>query len=275
MKVGTKTIMVKASLNDLKFAPVSESRILDYVELLNLSLPKTTFTVEYLKWLYFDNPNGVAFGRDALEGDKLVAHYVCIPIKISGLKKKSLLSLNTATHPNFRGMGLFPILAEETFGMARGKFSSVVGVANARSVKVFTEKLGFELLGNLDLRFGRLSRPKIGSRIYDARELAWRSQSPGRDLSINVSSRGYTLATTKPYRFVPKLWALVHQGNSSTMQFNKLLLGLTLDWRKGKNPKLKLPDCLKPSPLHLIYRSLEDSIGESLTSWSFPDFDAF
>ena len=73
-----------------------------YAQLLSACFPGTDkFTRAYLQWLYRDNPDGVAVGFDAWDGDQLAAHYVCIAARadINGVTVPVLLSLNTATHP--------------------------------------------------------------------------------------------------------------------------------------------------------------------------------
>ncbi|HYW76270.1 MAG TPA: GNAT family N-acetyltransferase, partial [Gammaproteobacteria bacterium] len=48
--------------------------------------PSEKFTPNALEWLYADNPDGLVVGYDAIEGERLAAHYVCIPttIRIDG-----------------------------------------------------------------------------------------------------------------------------------------------------------------------------------------------
>jgi hypothetical protein len=43
----------------------------------------------------------------------------------------------------------------------------------------------------------------------------------------------------------------------------------------GANPVFKLPKRFKPSPLVLIFKPLLEGDSNLLTSFSFPDFDAF
>src|SRR6478609_3886385 len=84
----------------------------------------------YLRWLYRDNPSGHVVGFDAFEGDVLAAHYACVPAEVrwKGNQVRALLSLNTATHPNFQGKGLFSQLATATFDhAAQSGFTLVYG----------------------------------------------------------------------------------------------------------------------------------------------------
>jgi GNAT superfamily N-acetyltransferase len=79
-----------------------------YVQLFETCLPNSDrFNARYLRWLYVENPGGFAVGFDAWEGERLAAQYVAVPIKvvIAGSTTSALLSLNTATHPEFQGRG--------------------------------------------------------------------------------------------------------------------------------------------------------------------------
>jgi hypothetical protein len=259
----------------LTLRPVCPSALPQYSELLAKSFRNFHPTVAYLNWLYFENPKGFVRGYDAYDGETLVAHYACIPIKINSFRGNSLLSLNTATHPIYQGRGLFGVLANKTFESAAETFANVIGVANSRSVGGFVKHLGFTAIGNLDLRIGSLSRPIEGSRIYSIEDLEWRSNCPGRPLSIASLGLGSNLVIAKPFKMAPGLKAIVFNEGAVIKHSFFEGVGLTLDWRRGVNPALKLPRLLKPSPLVLIFKPLLESDSGLLTSFSFPDFDAF
>src|SRR5690349_12069268 len=135
---------------ELSFAPIrtDAAALAQYGALFQACFPMTDkFTPRYLQWLYVDNPDGKAVGYDAWDGERLAAHYVCIPARawVEGAQVPVLLSLNTATHPDYQGKGLFTKLASMTFeaGAAQG-FDGVYGVANANSTPGFVRKLGFQ-----------------------------------------------------------------------------------------------------------------------------------
>ena len=259
----------------LQLREVSRSSIRDYAELLSSSFVGFQPTVEYLDWLYFENPRGKVKGFDAFNGDKLVAHYACIPIKIYGYNHDSLLSLNTATHPNYQGRGLFSTLAAKTFESVSSSHANVIGVANAKSIGGFIKYLGFEVLGNLELRLGPLARNVDGSRVYSKDELIWRVSCPGRTLTVSNLGMNSSLISVRAKKLVPKLKAIVTEFPLCDNVNIKSGLGLTLDWRRGINPVIKLPKFLKPSPLVLIFKPLLEGKSEILSSFSFPDFDAY
>ena len=264
-----------SEFKNLKIKPILNSALLDYAKLLSMSFQNFSPTVSYLNWLYFQNPRGLVCGYDAYDDDLLIAHYACIPIKVQGYKFNSLLSLNTATHPDYQGRGLFKELANKTFESASSRFANVIGVANAKSVGGFVKHLGFEEIGNLELRIGKLSRQPTGSRSFSKTELSWRSKCPERPLKVLPLGSEANLLTTKPFRFLPSLRSIVFQEEISSNLIHYNQIGMTLDWRRGANPVFKLPKRFKPSPLVLIFKPLLEGDSNLLTSFSFPDFDAF
>jgi hypothetical protein len=262
-------------LKDFRIQRISSNHLSDYVRLLKSCFPKFEVSVEYLDWLYFQNPSGSVLGFDAVLDEKIVAHYACIPTQISGIPSLALLSLNSATLPDFQGRGLFRVLAEKTYSAAEKQgYAAVIGVANAKSVRSFIRHLGFSYLGDLDLRLGSLDRPKLGSRIYNVDDLHWRCNSPKTQFSWKMQEDGSVKISARVSKLV-KLNAIIPGLNSSKRLWQKYKFGLTLDWRRGRKPILYLPKRFKPSPLTLIFKSLDGTQPSVLTSWSFPDFDAF
>ncbi|KTD58728.1 hypothetical protein Lsai_1335 [Legionella sainthelensi] len=125
--------------------------------LMNICFPKAKiFNIQYMRWLYIDNPEGSVIGFNVWDRDQLVAHYACIPaqIQINSTPVKAMLSLNTATHPNYQGKGLFTKLANMTYETAyKEGFTAVFGVSNENSSYGF-QKLGFQFLRPLEARLG-------------------------------------------------------------------------------------------------------------------------
>ena len=259
----------------LQLKEVSRSSVGDYASLLSQSFVGFKPSVDYLNWLYFENPRGRVKGFDAFDGGKLVGHYACIPIKINGYKGDSLLSLNTATHPDYQGRGLFSALASKTFESVSTTYANVIGVANAKSIGGFVKHLGFEKIGNLDLRFGSLEHPADGRRCYSREELEWRISCPGRKLELSEIGSNNYLVSTRIKRYLPELKAIVSVTPFEVSTGVTSSLGMTLDWRRGVEPVFKLPEFLKPSPLALIYKPLLEIDSTILKSFSFPDFDAY
>jgi len=243
--------------------------------LLNLCFPHSKLNRSYLEWLYFSNPLGDVVGFDAMDGDVLAAHYACIPTRIGD--SIGLLSLNTATHPDYRSKGLYQKLAQMTYERWSKEFSYVVGVANAQSASTFVKRLGFTEIGRLNLRFGDLHRPISGARSWSQAEIDWRVESPRQRLGKKVIGDGLVELSMRPVNFPFKIKSIIpiQDAGITGIKLSRMSRrGFTVDWVRGRKSKLYLPEKLKPSPLVMIYQTLSGSDTE-VNSWSFPDFDAF
>jgi len=245
-------------------------------------------SADVLKWQYDENPIGKAVGFNAIYGNQVVAHYVTIPVihLINGHNKQGLLSLNTATHPQHQGKGLFKKLANKTYekGAELG-YSFVIGVANHNSVYGFTKKLGFQNLGKLETRLiynlKLYSQPKelAISSLWSKERTLWRTSHPNfkyyksNDLIYSDHPRNY-------------LYPLVnHSITFKNMNLGKLpklrypfhlWVGRddSIDWKNSLN--LKVPQRFRKIPLTLIFKSLDNDalIGKDVQYWA-SDFDAY
>jgi Acetyltransferase (GNAT) domain len=262
---------------NLSFSKISHSNLNDYERLLSEVFKRPHLNFEYLQWLYFMNPNGNVVGFDAYLGNDLVGHYACIPISIDEYSSPALLSVNTVIDPGQQRTGLFKTLAEMTYTESSKEYACVIGVANANSFRGFTRHLGFEHIGDLELRFGSLRREPIGQRVFSNDEISWRVQSPHIRLYSKILKSQSSLKISHRIFGPFKLSAIAKSKDlHASRQLGRHLpkYGLTLDWRKGKKPLIFLPRKFKPSPLHLIFKPLNEKACK-VTSWSFPDFDAF
>ena len=121
------------------------------LELLKLVF-KRDFSKEWWNWKYKANPAGF-WGE---EGDiwvaesrgQIVSHYAVIPEKIKfGSETITVAqSVDTATHPDFRGKRLFPTLAEKVYSECQDRYRFIYGFPSEMAFK------GFLRLGWKDFR---------------------------------------------------------------------------------------------------------------------------
>jgi GNAT superfamily N-acetyltransferase len=263
-----------------------------YCALLNATFATDKFNPAALAWRYRDNPAGTVVGADAWDGERLAAHYVACPLeaRIDGELVRGLVSLNTATHPDYQGQGLFTRLAEHAYGLGRDAgYGFVIGVANASSTPGFLRKLAFQDAGRLHA--GVLARPP--SRFETAavqyqgawREdlLAWRLANP--DGHYTTARRGGLTCvwarTHLPFvqcgAFLPYSGDL--KGVGSAPMAATLFLGLEPRMQLGRQGFLPIPERLRPSPLNLIWRPLGEAAPKTLrpdaVAINFLDFDPY
>ena len=255
---------------------ISMQNLEKQVELLNICFPNSKIDKPYLEWLYYMNPLGNVVGFDSFEGENLVSHYACIPTKIQS--RLGLLSVNTATHPDYRSQGLYQKLANLTYEKWSNGYDFVVGVANSNSAAVFIKRLGFSEIGRLNLRFGELQLPRNGSRSWETSDIEWRTSSPRKNFKKKTLDDGVIELSTRPSYMPFRIKSLITihevEPQSYLESLGYMKFGFTLDWVRGYNPKLQLPARLKPSPLVLILKAFNNCNIE-IDSWSFPDFDAY
>ncbi len=104
----------------------------------------------YLNWQYLENPYGKAIVSAARSNkdDTLVGIYIVNPISINRIGI-SAVSLNTFTHQDFRGQGMFTMLARDCYAKSADLgIKSIIGFPNAMSYGGFVKKLGFLHLGD-------------------------------------------------------------------------------------------------------------------------------
>jgi GNAT superfamily N-acetyltransferase len=283
----------------MDFRPINATpaKLAQYCDLFNTCFPgNDKFTPAYVDWLYRANPDGEAVGFDAWEGERLAAHYVCVPARarVHGIDARVLLSLNTATHPDFQGKGLFTQLAALTYDAgAEQQFDGCYGVANANSTPGFLRKLGFQLVRPLEARvgMGRLhTAPQTGEqlsfeRVWDQHSLAWRCANPHNRVHHRRAGTQWQFhAAALGGGRVPVYAELPASGLALTPQEGpapgalRLFIGLAPDEASSYWNYLSIPQRLRPSPLNLIWRSFmpgASALDGSAIRFSFLDFDAY
>jgi hypothetical protein len=215
-------------------------------------------------------------------------------VRIDGEPVRVLLSLNTATHPQFQGKGLFTKLAAMTYEAAAAQgFAAVYGVANANSTPGFVRKLGFQLVRPLDALVGvgpvgaapdRQARPPAFERVWTEVALDWRCASPYN--RVLCRRRGQTLQFHAPamgrlvhaYAQLPLPDGISPAPGGAPLSPLRLYLGLMPDHLRATGSYVSIPGRLRPSPLNLIFRSLSvpgKQLDPTLINFSFLDFDAY
>jgi GNAT superfamily N-acetyltransferase len=250
------------------------------------------FTPQFIQWQYADNPAGKIVGYNAMAGDVVAAHYVAQPFyaKLNGQTSKGLLSLNTATHKDHRGKGLFTKLADLTYAAAAKEgYAFVIGVANQNSVRGFTKHLGFQLVGKLQAKVGVGPLPAIDTsravqyeRIWDADMLNWRILNPsGRYFSSDGSKLSIFSKTHLSFvkaHMISVDESLVHHKPEKTARPVTLYIGANPGINFKRSLFVEIPNRFRASPLHLIFRDLHASnlqLDYENIRFRLIDFDAY
>lgn len=282
-----------------KFSPLdnAQEEIRKESALLKLVFGKKHFTEKFLQWEYIDNPDGKAVGFNAYSSTgKLAGHYVTQPMSgfLFGKEAKGLLSLNTATHPDHQGKGLFTELAQRTYDHAKELgYEFVIGVANQNSTHGFISKLGFQLAGKLS---AIISKGNFSDTVYPGsnaefdfirnwndRSLQWRIANPEFTYGIHKKNdHAEVFADSGKAGIKVLLGSFEKSVFPLKKSVNEIKKPLTLLLGTAAATKVKLsakvPDFLRPSPLNLIFKDLSGknrTISFKKTFFTAIDFDAY
>lgn len=222
-----------------------------------------TFTRDGFKHWYIDNPFGRTISFNAFDGDKMVAHYVCVAKKmmIEGRVVDGILSMATVTHPNYRGRGLFKTLAKKTYDSARDSgYEFVIGVANANSFPGFMKYFPFQFVSQLDFKVGYGRKViadgnKTYSGFWDNKTLLWRCRSNYSHFGNTIIGNYGKYARTLVGCFDTNVLSLSSIPSAGRSLKPMLYIGL------GGKPQgvfVNLPKLIKRPPFNLIFLDLTD-----------------
>jgi GNAT superfamily N-acetyltransferase len=139
---------------------------------------------EYDRWRLYDSPWGDSPAAIAVDGDVCAGLYIIWPalLELGGTPTLGAQSMDTMTHPDYRGKGLFIKLADACFEIAAAQgIELVYGFPNDQSYPGFIRRLNFDHVGD------------IPAWSYSARGKGLFGRRPS-----SPKSSGYTLATTSP-----------------------------------------------------------------------------
>lgn len=240
------------------------------------------FNKEVFRHWYVENPCGRAISFNAFDGDKMVAHYVCIvkQMLIDGRIVDGILSMATVTHPDYRGRGLFKTLAKMTYDYARDNgYEFVIGVANANSFPGFMKYFPFQFVGQLDFKVGygnkvKSNGEKVFSGYWTVESLNWRCNKGYRHAGETIIGSYGRFSKTLVGCFNERLISNTIIPKAGLSVKPTLYIGL------GGTPRglfVKMPKFIKRSPFNLIFMDLTNGklpkINKDNVFFQLIDFD--
>ena len=283
-------------VSELTFRPALHDDLGRTVELMGLSFPGAQkFSRGFLQWQYYDNPAGRPLGCNIDDGARLVGHLMGVPliVRLRGEPTTVTLIMNVATHPEYRGRGLFLELVRRVAAMSAERgHAGVVGVANQQTERAYRTKLGFQNVAGLDAHVELLPHKVDMTRALAAADfahrwsdetLAWRLKNPANPLRIaggGVDSLIVEGASTLP--LIRARGVIPRDGLSVSVRGSvvgpAVVLGLTPRGTARRSLALTVPERLRPSPLRMIWLNHKrpgDRLDPDRILFSFLDFDAF
>jgi GNAT superfamily N-acetyltransferase len=283
-------------MTEIRPLDLSPSGIATTCRLLKVVYPHAThITPDYLDRLYNGNPLGKTFGYGAFSDGELIGHYLIIPIKsrIFGKAELGIWPFQLATHPGYRGKGLFTTFTEQSFRDSRERgYNYVLGVGNAMSSPLFVGKWGFQSI-QLDARLGvgsiapsRQADDEVElERIWDKPGIAWRIQHGPRPYRVKYRNGiGHLYAETGKFGIWAELgsWErqLLPDELSPLDGANPLRLWIGLDRsrRWSRSSYVPIPMRFRPSPLNLLFLDLtgqKRTFHAERVRYTLFDFDAY
>jgi GNAT superfamily N-acetyltransferase len=111
-------------------------------------------SVAHTTWKFDQNPAGAPVVVVAEDGDRIVGQYALwpTPLRLGGTSVLGAQSLETMTHPDYRGQGMFTVLANESFIAAADRGVEVLyGFPNSNSFHGFVRRLNWDHTGDVGL----------------------------------------------------------------------------------------------------------------------------
>ena len=283
-------------MSELVFRPAQHADLDRTVELMGLGFPGAhKFSRGFLQWQYYDNPAGEPLGCNIDDGERLIGHLMGIPqaVRLRGQPSVVTLIMNVATHPDYRGRGLFLELVRQVAQMSAERgHAGVVGVANQQTERAYRTKLGFQNIAGLAAHVELLPQRIDMVRAVAAAEfahswtdetLAWRLKNPANPLRIaggNDDSLIVEGASTMP--LIRARGVIPRAGLNATAKGGgagpAVVLGLTPKGTARRSLAMTLPERLRPSPLRMIWLNHKvpgDQLDPGRILFNFLDFDAF
>ena len=283
----------KLDLQELKILSIFLSKI--FRKNLNFQLKKK-FSVEFLNWLYNENPNGKAIINNIYEDGKIIAHFALVPIKVMFENKtyKSALSVFTAVDKNYRGLYFFHKLASKSFEMAKSEgIRFIIGVANEISAELFIKCFKFQLISPLTVKIGlskfkeKNNLPHKFEILRDSNTLFWRLNNPRFKYQIYKEKEEFIIFNNNYKLFKMHMGYFSNGGlDFQNKIYSKIIYNLNpFNMWIGLNNNLKdtmmsinFPQILKPSSLNLIIKDLnseQTNLNKEDIKFNLIDFEIF
>jgi len=284
-------------MSELVFRPATHEDLGATVELMKLGfLAARKFSREFLQWQYYDNPTGEPLGCNVVDGERLVGHLMGIPqaVRLHGQPALVTLIMNVATHPDYRGRGLFLELVRRVAAMSAERgHAGVVGVANQQTERAYRTRLGFQNVAGLEAHLELLPQRIDMARAlacadyvhrWTDQTLAWRLANPANPLRLAGGTADTLVAegaSTNPLiraRSVIPREGLSAQAQGAAALGPAVVLGLSPAGVARRRFAVSVPERLRPSPLRMIWLDHArpgDRLDPERILFSFLDFDAF
>jgi len=239
------------------------------------------FSAKYLDWLYNKNPFGNAVCITVYSENQIIGHIAGLPREYSnGFEGsyKGFLAVNTSVDRKFLKLRIFNDLIKALINEkdSRG-YEFILGIPNRNALNGWLKRGKALYLGKLNLYFSLFIFPIPSNKILTFTKQnemqIWLSNDP-----FHKRKSGDFILNSKfiffPFWFFSIISFLNKDGSYSNSS-RSLIFGF-IGKEPPKTPALRLPDFLKPAPLHVILIAEKQEVFSffSKTEIQAKDFDA-
>lgn len=146
----------------MNIRPYQSGNEAEILKLFSMSFDKE-MPESFWRWRFLDNPLNQVFIYLAWDKRCLAAHYAVSPILVTilGTDYLTSISMTTMTHPEYRGLKLFPQLANQVYTqMTNSGHIMVWGFPNSRSHRIFIRDLKWTDLYEIPVMQLKLGQPQ-------------------------------------------------------------------------------------------------------------------
>lgn len=195
------------------YRPDDQPRVLDLLRDTLGPGPVGERTPPFFRWKHEEGPFGPSYLLVAEVGDRIVGLRAFMRWRFRSGEQgvRAVTAVDTATHPDFQGLGIFSKLTRTALEDLRGDVDLVFNTPNEKSLPGYL-KMGWEIVGRVPVRvrvrrpvrFGRHVRslgaqaaPDRPAPAVDAEPVAAAIEDPGLPDLLASTVAGPRLATTR------------------------------------------------------------------------------
>ena len=288
-EISNKNLTIK----ELEKISIFLSRI--FKKSLNFQL-KSSFSVQFLNWLYNENPNGKAIVNNVYENEKIIAHFALVPITVLFNNKtyRSALSVFNAVDENHRNLYIFHQLASKSFELAKLEgVRFIMSVANETSSELYVKCFKFKLISPLAVKIGfskfqeKNNSPHKFEILRDKTTLEWRLRNPRFKYQIYKENEKSIIFNNNYKLFKMNMGYISNKNldlqnkiaSKNTYNLNPFNMWMGLNNNlKSTKMSFNFPEILKPSPSNFIIKDLkseETNLRKEDIKFNLIDYEVF
>lgn len=150
---------VAARIETRPYVDADEDAVLDLLDLTLGGGPAGSRSAAYFRWKHLESPFGRSFMLVAEAGDRIVGlrAFMRWELVAAGRRLRAVRAVDTATHPDHQGRGIFSRLTLEALDALRDQADLVFNTPNGKSLPGYL-KMGWRVAGRVPIRI-RVRRP--------------------------------------------------------------------------------------------------------------------